>query len=227
MEPADRLRGSLRSVARKPSPGQKKREPLNPERIAVAALAFIDERGLEEMSVRNLGAALGVEGMALYKHYPSKDAILDAVAEQLILELVVPPPTKEGWKARALKVARDYRAIGRRHPKAFALLPTRRFTTPRALAVLDRVFFLLMGDGLSPQQAVEVYRGVANWANGCILDELAGFRALESGVPLNIPREQTALAAASPFLTVEHFDAIFDVGLVALLDGLEARFGKR
>ena len=204
----------------------KKRQPLNPERIAVAALAFIDERGLEEMSVRNLGAALGVEGMALYKHYPSKEAILDAVAEQLILELVVPPPTKEGWKVRALNVARDYRAIGRRHPKAFHLLPTRRFTTPRALAVLDRVFFLLMGDGLTAQQAVEVFRGVANWSNGCIMDEIAGLRAESAGVQMAVPRELTALAAAQTFLGVEHFDAIFEAGLVALLDGLEARFGK-
>lgn len=213
-------------AARKTTPG-KKREPLNPERIAVAALAFIDRHGLEEMSVRHLGAALGVEGMALYKHYPSKEAILDAVAEQLILELVVPPPTREGWKARALKVAFDYREISRRHPRAFPLLATRRFTTSRALAVLDRVFFLLMGDGLSAQEAVEVFRGVSNWANGCIMDELAGFRAHEAGVVLEVPREQTALAAAQPFLGVEHFDQIFEVGLRALLEGLEVRFQSK
>ncbi len=211
-------------AARKP---KKKREPLNPERIAVAALAYIDQHGLEEMSVRNLGASLGVEGMALYKHYPSKDAILDAVVEQLILELVVPPPTREGWKVRALKVAADYRDISRRHPRAFPLLAMRRFTTPRALAVLDRVFFLLMGDGLSAQESVEVFRGVANWANGCIMDELAGFRASEAGQSLQVPREQTALAAAQPFLGVEHFDRIFDVGLHAMLDGLEVRFQSK
>ncbi len=79
-------------AARKRTASSKKREPLNPERIATAALAYIDEHGLEAMSVRNLGAVLSVEGMALYKHFPSKEAILDAVAELLVLELVFAAP---------------------------------------------------------------------------------------------------------------------------------------
>ncbi len=65
--------------ARKRTTSSKKREPLNPERIATAALAYIDEHGLEAMSVRNLGAVLSVEGMALYKHFPSKEAIYSEV----------------------------------------------------------------------------------------------------------------------------------------------------
>jgi AcrR family transcriptional regulator len=222
------VRGSVQAVASRKTPKSKKREPLNPDRIAHAALAFIDERGLDEMSVRNLGAALGVEGMALYKHFPSKEAILDAVSELLILELVVPAPGSETWKTRALRVAHDYRAISRRHPRAFPLLASRRFTTPRALALTDRIFFALMADGLTAQQAVQVYRGVANWSNGTIFDELAGFAAAEqSRSESPVPRELTALAAAQPFLANEHFDAIFETGLDALLTGLELEFQKR
>lgn len=222
------VRGSVSLVASRKTPKVKKREPLNPDRIATAALAFIDERGLEEMSVRNLGASLGVEGMALYKHFPSKEAILDAVAELLILELVVPAPGSESWKTRALRVAHDYRAISRRHPRAFPLLATRRFATPRALALIDRIFFALMADGLSAQQAVQVYRGVANWSNGTIFDELTGFAAAkQQRADLPVPRELTALAAAQPYLAIEHFDAIFETGLDALLTGLELKFQKR
>ncbi len=210
--------------ARKRTASSKKREPLNPERIAKAALEYIDEHGLEAMSVRNLGAVLSVEGMALYKHFPSKEAILDAVAELLVLELVVAAPTKESWRSRASRVAQDYRAISRRHPKAFPLLAMRRFTTPRALALLDRIFFALMADGLTARQAVEVYRGVANWSNGTIFDELAGLTAAQSGVRIEIPRELTALAEAQRFLGNDHFDEVFQAGLEALLDGLETKF---
>lgn len=213
-------------MARVPAkpPRKPKRAPLNPERIAAAALAFIDEHGLEALSVRHLGAALGVEGMALYKHYPSKEAILDAVAELLILELVVPEPSGETWKQRALKVAHDYRAISRRHPRSFQLLAFRRLTTPRALALLDRIFFALRADGLTAEQAVQVYKGVANWSNGAIFDELAGFSAKQAGVVQAVPLELTAFAEAAPFLGTDSFDAMFELGLEALLTGLEQKF---
>jgi AcrR family transcriptional regulator len=214
-------------AARKQFPKRKKREPLNPDRIATAALAFIDEHGLEEMSVRNLGATLGVEGMALYKHFPSKEAILDAVAELLVLELVVPAPNAQGWQQRAFTMAQDYRAISRRHPNAFPLLGMRRFTTPKALTLIDRIIFALMAEGLTAQQAVEVYRGVANWANGCILNELASDEAEARGKEPNadtVPRELTALAVSFQYLGNAHADELFRLGLEALLEGLGTRF---
>jgi AcrR family transcriptional regulator len=214
-------------AARKQFPKRKKKEPLNPDRIAAAALDFIDEHGLEDMSVRNLGATLGVEGMALYKHFPSKEAILDAVAERLVLELVVPAPTSEGWMRRAATMAHDYRAISRRHPNAFPLLGMRRFTTPRALALIDRIVFALMGESLSAQQAVEVYRAVSNWANGCILHELASDQAASEGKELDVgtlPRELTALAVSYQYLGNDHAEALFKLGLEALLEGLAQRF---
>jgi AcrR family transcriptional regulator len=214
-------------AARKQFPKRKKKDPLNPDRIARAALDFIDQHSMEDMSVRNLGATLGVEGMALYKHYPSKEAILDAVAELLVLELVVPAPTSEGWQRRAFLMAQDYRAISRRHPNAFPLLGMRRFTTPKALILIDRIVFALMAEGLSAQQAVEVYRAVANWANGCILNELASdIAAAEGKEPKaeTLPRELTALAVAHPFLGNSHADELFRLGLESLLDGMATRF---
>jgi AcrR family transcriptional regulator len=211
----------MKARARKGVPG-----PLTPDRVAAAALAFMDEHGLEALTVRGLGASMGVEGMALYRHFPSKAAILDAVAELLILELVV-TPSGEGWKARALQVGRDYRAISRRHPRAFPLLGMRRFATPRSLALLDRIFFALLSSGLTARQAVEVYRGVANWANGTILDELAGLESAKANGPREVPGELTALKAVQPWLGTNHFDEIFESGLLALLDGLESKFASK
>src|SRR5688500_2576621 len=98
----------------------KREGPLNPQVITDAALVYIDENGLEALSTRKLGAVLGVEGMALYKHFPSKDALLDSVAEKLALELDVPLSHK-GWQDRSRQMARAYRALARRHPKAYLL----------------------------------------------------------------------------------------------------------
>lgn len=214
-------------AASRREPKKKKREPLNTERIAKAALAYIDTHGLEELSLRHLGAFLGVEGMAMYKHYPSKDAILDAVAELLVRELVVPERSTDGWRSRAVRMAQDYRAIAHRHPNAFPLLGMRRFTTPQTLTFVDRVVATLMDEGLSPREAVEAYRAVANWTDGCILNERASAKAQADGKELSqdtVPSELPALAKSFQFLGNAHADEFFRLGLEALLDGLQRRF---
>ncbi len=59
------------------------RAPLNRALIAETALSLIDERGLDQLSMRKLGAELGVEAMSLYNHVDNKDDLLDAVADRL------------------------------------------------------------------------------------------------------------------------------------------------
>lgn len=51
------------------------------EEIAQAALRLVNREGLKRLSVSRLAAEVGVVPSALYRHYPSKDAILDAVLE--------------------------------------------------------------------------------------------------------------------------------------------------
>jgi len=73
------------------------RRPLSRLRIAQAALAIVDRDGLEALSMRRLGAELGVEGMAIYRHFPNKAAVLAGVVEVLLGELVIPPPSDVAW----------------------------------------------------------------------------------------------------------------------------------
>lgn len=222
--------GSLeRTVrARKAAVKGAKREPLNRQKIADAALAFIDAHGLEELSTRRLGAQLGVEGMALYKHYPSKEALLDAVAEQLILEIEVPEKGLGSWQQRVRSFGHAYRGISRRHPRAYPLLAVRRFNTDRALVQLDRMVGAILDEGFAPQLAVEFFRVLNNYCNGACLDELAGYAHAERSReqapnPLQPPLEN--LAKVSPWLGPEHFDALFEAGLSLVIDGFERKLG--
>ena len=60
---------------------------LSRERVLAAALELVDREGLSALSMRRVGAELGVEAMALYRYAPSKDALLDGLVEALYLEL--------------------------------------------------------------------------------------------------------------------------------------------
>ena len=207
----------------------KRRTPLTPSLISQKALEMLDAHGVEALSVRRLGAQLGVEGMALYKHFDSKEALLEAVAERLILELVIPAVPAGNWKERARRMGNDYRAISRRHPKAFPVLASRKFNAPGTLALLDRIFFALLADGIPPLITLELFRTVVNYCNGTILDELAGYEnaKLRNNKPLEIPPEMTGLKEVERWLGPDSFDQIFAAGLNAVLDGFELRLKSR
>lgn len=68
-------RRNKRSRARPLSSGRRKAD------IAEAALRLVNREGLKRLSVARLAEELGVVPSALYRHYPNKDAILDAVLE--------------------------------------------------------------------------------------------------------------------------------------------------
>ena len=53
------------------------------DQIAHAVLAIATERGLSAVSVAAVAARVGVSPPALYRHYPSKDAMLDATLERM------------------------------------------------------------------------------------------------------------------------------------------------
>ncbi|MER6893289.1 TetR family transcriptional regulator, partial [Amycolatopsis sp. NPDC000740] len=70
------------------------RAGLTRERVVDAALAFVDEHGIAALSMRKLGAELGVEAMTLYHYVPNKEALLDALIDRLVSALagIAPGP---------------------------------------------------------------------------------------------------------------------------------------
>jgi len=189
-----------------------RREPLTQDRIAKTSLELIDEIGLEEFSTRRLGAALGCEAMAIYNHFASKDALLDAVVDRLIKDVSV-PAKGEGWQSRVRGFARSYRALAHAHPKAFPLLATRRFRT-RARNLVEQIIGALLEEGFESRSAASLFRILANYCNGTILDELAGTFPSATDEHPNIKRVQT-------FLSPDHYDEIFDRGLSLIIEGFE------
>ena len=111
-------------VRNKPSPaaGRKRREgpeePLKREQIVSTALAVVDRDGLKALSMRRLGAELGVDPMAVYYHIPNKQALLDAIVEAVMagIDLSVDNPAAQP-EERILCAARAYRDTMLAHVK--------------------------------------------------------------------------------------------------------------
>lgn len=88
---------------------------LSQERIREAALAIIDESGLDGLSMRKLAASLGVSAPSLYFHYATKDELVDDIAGEIV-EHVDTTAFATGWREGLLTWARSYRAALAAHP---------------------------------------------------------------------------------------------------------------
>ncbi len=64
--------------------------------VLTTALEIIDRAGAEGLSMRRLARALDRDPMILYRHAPNKAALLDGVAETVLAQLKVDPPTPTG-----------------------------------------------------------------------------------------------------------------------------------
>jgi AcrR family transcriptional regulator len=80
------------SAAAEPSrPGQprdpRRRDPRRRQRILSAAADLVAERGYHEVGMADIGAAAGITGPAIYRHFEGKSAVLVAMFDRVIDDL--------------------------------------------------------------------------------------------------------------------------------------------
>ena len=195
---------------------------LSRESIRTTALALIDRDGLDEFSTRKLGRELGCEAMAIYWYYPSKDALLDAVVDVLMSSVarVVVDRDGDDWIGVLREVAHAYRRIAHDHPKAFPLIPTRRFASEETYAFLDQLFELARRQGIDDRVAARFYRVVSSYCSGFALNELATPRGPQDPRTAPLRRKFARVAAVSTWLDPRYLDEMFSFGLELQLDAL-------
>ncbi|MEU4871560.1 TetR/AcrR family transcriptional regulator C-terminal domain-containing protein [Streptomyces sp. NPDC021608] len=217
---------------------------LSRERVLAAALGLVDEEGLSALSMRRLGARLGVEAMALYRYAEGKDALLDGLVEALYLELEErlsagssredsAPPDPAAWRGELHRIARSTYEVCMAHPQAVPLLTTRMLAVPlarRPLAVLrehERVLVLLRDAGLGPDRTAAVFHAFTGWVLGYISVELRAMvdnpeeedPAFRLGLHRMPPHELPRLREIAATLAEPGGPQGLEAGLDALLDG--------
>lgn len=64
------------------------RDPARKERILAAAADLLAHRGFHAVAMADIGAAAGITGSAIYRHFDSKSAVLVALFDRVIDELL-------------------------------------------------------------------------------------------------------------------------------------------
>lgn len=121
--------------------------PLTPERIVETAIAMADRDGLDGLSMRRLGAELGVDPMSAYHHVRDKDRLLALMLDAVVAGI---RPVRDGEWTDALRgTLLEARSTMLRHPWAAKVLAAGVEPTPAVIAHVDAVVGIMRAGGLS------------------------------------------------------------------------------
>jgi AcrR family transcriptional regulator len=207
------------------------RTPLTRERVLRTAIDLADTGGVEALSMRKLGQALGVEAMSLYNHVANKDDLLDGMVDIVFGEIGLPPGGAD-WKTAMRQRAISAREVLSRHPWAIGLMESRSTPGPATLRHHDAVLGSLRKAGFSIQAAAHAYSVLDSYIYGFTLNEQSlPFDTSEEVAETGRRYLREFLANQYPYLAefiIEHamkpgysYGNEFAFGLDLILDGLE------
>jgi AcrR family transcriptional regulator len=148
-----------------------KRLPLTRERVLDAALRLADEGGIESLSMRKLGQALGVEAMAVYYHLANKEEVIDGIVD-LVFEEVELPDTGADWKSAMRQRGLSLRDALARHRWAIGLMESRANPGSASLRHHDAVIGSLRAGGFDMAATAHAYSVLDGYIYGFALTKM-------------------------------------------------------
>jgi AcrR family transcriptional regulator len=200
-----------------------------------AAVALADETGLESLSMRKLGEAVGVEAMSLYNHVANKEDLLDGMTDAVFAEIDLPAGEND-WRTAMRERAVSVRTVLARHPWATPLMQSRITPGPATMRHHDSVIGTLRAAGFSVELTAHAFSALDSYIYGFALQQRSlpfetGEEAAEIAemILARFPADEYPHLAE---LTVEHvlqpgydYGEEFLFGLDLILDGLERARG--
>jgi TetR/AcrR family transcriptional regulator, tetracycline repressor protein len=199
-----------------------------------AALGVLDEVGLDELSMRRLAEALGVQNPALYWHVQNKQELHDRMAQVILAkglataEAATPAPRT--WKKRLERFARGLRDAMRSRKDGARLIAAANLSQPGSalLIRIDALVAALIAEGFRATDALKGVLAVIHYTLGATLEEQADPR---SGDPaMAVDASLPTLAALAELLDtseLSRLDARFEFGVGLIVEGLGARLRTR
>jgi TetR/AcrR family tetracycline transcriptional repressor len=214
--------------------GAGQRAGLSREQVLAAARRIADAEGVDRLTMRRLAAELGVMPNALYTYVPDKEALLDALLDDLLADIDPGDPTGEDWRDGLVRVMDASRRLLLAHPQLAPVFLARPALGPNAARLGEITLALLRRGGVEGERAVEALRVLLVYSLGFAAFQAPRLRGDADGRSV---RAETAFAG----LAGEEFPRMhrlarelaspasgrqFHTGLRWLLDGIAAQAGQ-
>jgi len=192
------------------------------EDVVARALGVLDEYGLADLTMRRLGAELGVQPSAFYHHFPDKQTLLAAAADELLARGARPLPEVggpkdglhgDGWEECARLACHVLRDSCLAYRDGAELVAAARAFGLGGRAPYDELVAVLTGGGVAPDLASAAARTLLHYVLGHTMDE-------------QLHRQAGSAGAIESDPVAERHTADFATGVDLVLAGLRARVSR-
>jgi len=213
----------------------RRRRTLNQAVVVQAAIALLDEIGLDELTMRRLAERLGVKAASLYRHVRNKEELLALLGDEITSEIPLPRTTGT-WQEQLVDAGWNVRRGLLAHRDAARVLASTPPAGTERLRHIEAVLRILRSAGLSDRDAARAAYHLNNFVTEFAADEarLAAFVA-QPGMTRrkllaemrrqfkSLPREEfPTIVALADALTEDAQDALFQFGVDLHLRGIQA-----
>ena len=211
---------------------------MTPDDVVQAAMQIADEEGLAAVTMHAVAARLGFTTMALYRYFPNKEALLDAIVDAGLGSPPRPTEPRGTWRDEVARWAHAKRTMLCARPWLAELPFVAAPHGPNWLSWLEAVAEPLATTGLSSPDMGEMIsvidgftRGASDTAvslararaRGASVQEWAAAVGADLGRAIGDPRFPTfaALLTTPSDGKPRAMDESFDFCLQRVLDGIE------
>lgn len=163
------------------------------------------------LTMRRLGASLGVEAMSLYEYVVGKDDILDDILDLLFTEVELPVCDDRPWEVQACELFCAFRRVLLAHPHTVVLVASRSVRSVDALAPIEESLGIFRRAGFDHQSAIDAHRVLQSFTIGYLLGEASALND-----PAAVPNSWGTAAYALRDLPVETLPHLGELAQVAI-----------
>jgi AcrR family transcriptional regulator len=139
------------------------------------ALEFVNQHDISELTIRAIGKELGVDATALYRHFPKKESLLDAMLEAVLSEVGLKPDLDGASPRKAIvDIVSNVRQAFHCNPQLSAAYVSATGDFPSGLMLTRRISTHLVAMGLTGDNVVRTYQMIEGYTLGTSLFDSGG-----------------------------------------------------
>ena len=162
------------------------------------ALDFVESHDISDLTIRALGKELGVDPTALYRHFPKKESLLDAMLDAVLAEVGdLPDPVGASPKDCVVAILSNVRQVFRQHAHLSAVYVSATGDFPSGLVLTRRISGHLAAMGITGDNLVRTYQMLEGYTLGTSVFDSGG-----------APDTWTVRQTRYRYLNIPEFDAV-------------------
>jgi AcrR family transcriptional regulator len=197
---------------------------LSRGQIVDAALAIVRDSGVSGLSMRGLAAALDATAAITYHYFPNKSAVLEAVCDVVVDEILLSDDPRQHWRERLITLMLAQNRELLRHP-GIARFLVEHHDGPAASRWTEAFLNVLLDGGLTPAAAANAFSLISFYVNPAFLierPEVSTELTVGSGLQqLSGDEDYPAIRAVRPYLGGKSFTAQYEHGVRTLIESLQ------